>query len=217
MLANFPGLQMLERHLEVGAFRIRERPMRLAQAHRPAHLVGHEPHGRLVRVHERRVHIEPHVGISWHRRVEDRLWRQAEIFERGRLDRAAPTAPSLVSGRSGSRHGHSVFGPKVVGEELLVDHRAVPARDAGHAMAIEPEERVDDTRRRRRTGSSRPRTCRAIRVGATTDDPSAAGPRSEASATSRGCNRRERSAFRRDRYFRSMSPASATIGSDSHP
>ena len=81
MLANFPGLQMLERHLEVGAFRIREWPVRLAQAHRPAHLVRYESHGGSVRVHERRVHIEPHVGISRHRVVEDRLWWQAEIIE----------------------------------------------------------------------------------------------------------------------------------------
>ncbi len=48
VLGDFPGLQILDRHLEVRPLGIGERTIRLADAQRRAHLIGHEPHrGRL--------------------------------------------------------------------------------------------------------------------------------------------------------------------------
>ena len=44
VLGDFPGLQMLDRHLEVRPLGIGERTIRLADAEGRAHLVGHEPH-----------------------------------------------------------------------------------------------------------------------------------------------------------------------------
>ena len=81
MFALFPGLKVLQPHLEVATFSVVERAVEFPQAHRSAEVLSHQLDRLLIRSRQRRIDIEPKVWVSRHGLVERRLGWKLKLAE----------------------------------------------------------------------------------------------------------------------------------------